>query len=134
MQFFAFKLRPLTRFAGLLCFAAILLFCTTRPIKSGDFVEYCLTTIAFATHGTPYVTLSDVEHAIALSSEEGYRGMFMVIRENMLAGHEAPMPGLLRSRHGHYLTLHFLPIRRWRRCRSGSSRRPGSIRSRHISW
>lgn len=107
MQFFAFKLRPLTRFAGLLCFAAILLFCTTRPIKSGDFVEYCLTTIAFATHGTPYVTLSDVEHAIALSSEEGYRGMFMVIREYMLAGHEAPMPGLLRSRHGHYLTLHF---------------------------
>lgn len=95
------------RFALTLFFILVLVFCTTKVRKGGDFPEYGLTSIALAQHGTPYIRLDDVDRAIALSHEAGFRDLFTEIRENMVRGDEVPFPGLVRSRQGQYLAIHF---------------------------
>jgi len=107
MQPFAFLARPLPRFVISVFLLLTLVFCSTRAEKAGDFAEYCLTTIALATHGTPYIEPADVARAIALSPEDGYRGLFMSTYERMRTRERMPMPGLYLSNHGHYLAIHF---------------------------
>lgn len=97
----------LPRFALSLFLILVVVLCTTKVRKGGDFPEYGLTSIAIAQHGTPYIQLDDVDRAIAVSHEAGFRDLFMDIREKMVRGDEVPFPGLVRSRQGQYLALHF---------------------------
>lgn len=98
---------PFPRFVLSLLFVLVVIFSATKVKKGGDFPEYGLTAIALAQHGTPYITLDDVDRAIALSHEAGFRDLFTTVRTNMVRGDEVPLPGLIRSRHGHYLAIHF---------------------------
>lgn len=98
---------PFPRFVLSLLLVLLLVLCATKVRKGGDFPEYGLTAIALAQHGTPYISLDDVDRAIALSHEEGFRELFTTVRQNMVRGDEVPLPGLVRSRHGHYLAIHF---------------------------
>lgn len=98
---------PFPRFVLSLLFVLVVIFSATKVKKGGDFPEYGLTAIALAQHGTPYITLDDVDRAIALSHEAGFRDLFATVRANMAKGDEVPLPGLIRSRHGQYLAIHF---------------------------
>lgn len=98
---------PFPRFVLSLLVVLVLIVSATKVKKGGDFPEYGLTAIALAQHGTPYITLDDVDHAIAMSPEAGFRELFTTVRANMAQGAEVPLPGLIRSRHGQYLAIHF---------------------------
>jgi len=98
---------PFPRFVLSLLLVLVLVLCATKVRKGGDFPEYGLTAIALAQHGTPYIALADVDRAIALSHEDGFRELFTTVRQNMVRGDEVPLPGLIRSRHGQYLAIHF---------------------------
>lgn len=98
---------PFPRFVLSLLFVLVVIFSATKVKKGGDFPEYGLTAIALAQHGTPYITLDDVDRTIALSHEAGFRDLFTTVRANMEKGDEAPLPGLIRSHHGQYLAIHF---------------------------
>lgn len=100
-------LSPFARFVLSLSLVLLLVFSATKVKKGGDFPEYGLTAIALAQHGTPYIGVEDVERAIALSHEEGFRALFTTVRDNMARGDEVPLPGLIRASHGQYLAIHF---------------------------
>lgn len=98
---------PFPRFVLSLLLVLLLIFGATKVRKGGDFPEYGLTAIALAQHGTPYIALDDVERAIALSHEEGFRELFTSVRDKMARGDQVPIPGIIRSSQGHYLAIHF---------------------------
>lgn len=94
----------LALFIALLSLAALLL---TRPSKSGDFQEYALMTIAFASHGTPDIRLSDVEASARLSPEPGFVIVHDKLRAGMQKGDPHPFPGFIRGSDGGYYAIHF---------------------------
>lgn len=98
------------RFILSVCLALVVVFCTTEVKRWGDFVEYGLTTIAVAEHGTPYIRDSDVERMIALTPEvEGdFRAVLTSIRDKIVKGETVPIPGLILSERGHYMSIHFV--------------------------
>lgn len=100
--------RPRGRFFLSLCLVLLLVFCTTKVKRWGDFVEYGLTTIAVAQHGTPYIEVADVERMMALTPEQDVHAMFTTIRDNMVKGEQVPIPGLILSERGHYMAIHFV--------------------------
>ena len=98
------------RFVLSICAALLLVLSTTEVKRWGDFVEYGLTTIAVANHGTPYIVAADVERMIELTPEVEveFRTVLGTIRDNIVKGEKVPIPGLILSERGHYMPIHFV--------------------------
>jgi hypothetical protein len=110
MQVTSLRTTPLLRFFLSVCLALLVVFCTSAVKRWGDFVEYGLTTVAVAEHGTPYIRASDVERMIALTPQDEveFRAVLGTIRDNIVKGEKVPIPGLILSERGHYMSIHFV--------------------------
>jgi hypothetical protein len=102
--------QALLRFLLSVFLVLVVVFGATDVMRRGDFLEYGLTTVAVAEHGTPYILASDVERMIELTpkDEVGFRTVLGTIRDRIGAGEQVPIPGLLLSERGHYMSIHFV--------------------------
>jgi len=102
--------RAMLRFFLSVCLALVVVFCTTEVKRWGDFLEYGLTTVAVAEHGTPYIVAGDVERMIALTPavEVEFRAVLAGVRDKIVQGETVPIPGLILSERGHYMSIHFV--------------------------
>jgi hypothetical protein len=102
--------QALLRFLLSVFLLLVVVFSTTSVKRYGDFLEYGLTTVAVAEHGTPYIVASDVERMIELTpqNEVEFRTVLGTIRDRISAGEQVPIPGLLLSERGHYMSIHFV--------------------------
>lgn len=102
--------QALLRFLLSVFLVLVVVFSTTEVKRYGDFLEYGLTTVAVAEHGTPYIVASDVERMIELTpqNEVEFRTVLGTIRDRISAGEQVPIPGLLLSERGHYMSIHFV--------------------------
>lgn len=97
----------LKRFAMLLGLALLLLLAGSRPDTRGDFPEYALTAVAIAGHGTPDVRIGDVDAALALSPDPGYKAFLGQLKDGVARGDREPQTGFLRGKNGGTYAIHF---------------------------
>jgi len=78
-----------------------------RPNQSGDFIEYAVTTIAIAAHGTPDLRASDARAAYELGPVADFGAPFAGLEKGIREGLEIPMYGFNRGRNGDTFAIHF---------------------------
>lgn len=92
--------------AGLTAFLLLLL-ATTRAEKAGDFIEYGVTAVALAQHGTPDVRAADAGLAMRYSPEAGIARVFKDLGDGIARGDTTPLPGFERAPSGATYSIHF---------------------------
>lgn len=97
----------LKRFAMLLGLALLLLLAGSGPDTRGDFPEYALTAVALAGHGTPDIRIGDIDAALALSPDPGYKAFLGQLKDGVARGEREPQPGFLRGKNGDTYAIHF---------------------------
>jgi hypothetical protein len=95
------------RFAAVLFLTMLLLFCMNPVKKNGDFAEYGVTTIAFASHGTPDIRLSDIQKAKRLNPEPFFSTFYEGLAEGMRAHALTPAVAFYRGNDANYYSIHF---------------------------
>jgi hypothetical protein len=93
---------------GIALFAALLLlFCLRPPNKTGDFAEYGVMTIAFASHGTPAIRLPDIHEARRLNPEPAFSALYQQLEDGIRKNAANPAPAFYRGNDAHYYSIHF---------------------------
>lgn len=92
------------RFAAVLA-AVLFAFCVLRPPKhNGDILEYMLTTVALANHGTPDIRSADVVDTTVLAP--GFAPELDTVAKGMRDAALYPIPGLVTTDRGIF-AIHF---------------------------
>lgn len=76
-----------------------------KPSFNGDVLEYSLTTIAIASHGTPDITLETI--ASAKKALPPFTEPYEILEKDMLAGAEKVYAPFARGREGKVYAIHF---------------------------
>lgn len=98
--------KPLGRFALALLLAALALLALCAPVtEGGDFPEYNLQTVAFASHGTAELRLDDIATVRRLLPQQA--GAYTLLEQDMLAGKQEVYPAFARGRAGQVYPVHF---------------------------
>ena len=97
-------MEPAARFAVFLAFALISLLALTKPKPYGDFLEYSITTVALAAHGSAAIRAADAVEAAALAP--AHTDYFHALAQGMAAGRVTPQPGFNISRDGAFYSIH----------------------------
>ena len=97
-------LAPVHRFAAVLAVVLLALFALTPPLPNGDFVEYGVTTAAFARHATPSLHYDDLQDAARLSPP--HAPFFDKLAAGIARAEEIPQFGFNRSHQGRYFAIH----------------------------
>jgi hypothetical protein len=93
---------------GLALFVVLLLlFCSRPPRKTGDFAEYGVMTIAFASHGTPDIRLSDIQEARRLNLEPEFSAAYQQLEDGVRKNAANPAPAFYRGNDAGYYSIHF---------------------------
>ncbi|MES2297863.1 MAG: hypothetical protein V4582_12530 [Pseudomonadota bacterium] len=92
-------------FALVLAVLLSALLALVRPTPNGDLVEYSVSTVALAEHGTPALRPADI--AIARAMLPQLAPHFTQLELGMRAGLAAPHPGFRRGRDGAVYAIHF---------------------------
>lgn len=92
------------RFAAFLALALLVLLARTPPAYNGDFLEYSVTTIAFAAHGTAAIRPADAAEAARLAPS--HAAYFVELATGMAAAKVTPVPGFNISKDGAYYAIH----------------------------
>ena len=95
---------PIHRFAAMLALVLMAIFAFTPPLPNGDFVEYGVTTAAFARHATPSLHYDDLDDAKRLSPPHAQ--YYDKLAQGIAAGEEIPLFGFNRSHQGRYFAIH----------------------------
>lgn len=96
---------PAWRFPLVLTLLLAALFAATPPHFGGDLVEYTLDTVAIASHGTPDITLQDIERAKLVAPQ--LAGVYDILANDMKAGREKVFPAFTRGRAAQVYPIHF---------------------------
>jgi hypothetical protein len=89
-------------------FAVLLVFfCMNLPKKVGDFPEYGIMTIAFASHGTPDIRLSDIQTAKRLNPEPFFNAFYQGLEDGIRRNAVSPAIAFQRGRDSGYYAIHF---------------------------
>lgn len=96
--------RKAWRFAALLA-SVLIAFCVLRPPKhNGDILEYMLTTVALANHGTADIRAGDVARTTVLAPM--FAPELREVAAGIRDGARYPIPGIARTGHG-FFAIHF---------------------------
>ncbi len=76
-----------------------------KPSFNGDVIEYSLTTIAVAGHGTPDIRLDDIARAKAILPQ--FAEPYEILERDMRAGAKEVYPAFARGRSGDVYAIHF---------------------------
>jgi hypothetical protein len=93
---------------GIGLFAVLLLmFCVTSVRKTGDYLEYGILSFAIASHGTPGISLSDVQEAKRLNPENDYVNFYQVLEDGIRKQSDNPATAFYRAKDGSFHPIHF---------------------------
>lgn len=96
----------LSRFALTMLLAGAALLALFAPVtEGGDFPEYNLQTVAFATHGTPDLRLADIATVKRLLPQQ--QAAYALLEQDMLAGKQDVYPAFTRGHGGKVYPVHF---------------------------
>lgn len=92
-------------YALLLAISLLTFFCLRNPVLMGDYDEYSLSTVAFSSHLSAAIRLSDIQAAQKISPRDAH--IFQMTADGMRTSAMAPKPGVYRAFTGEVFAIHF---------------------------